>query len=645
MAKNDDEPRIQLGKYENGVLEIREGFKKLDDESMEGYEHVCKVIFPASLEELDEDVFSETKELEELDFSRVTKLKEIPEGLVSCKTKISKLVIPQGVKEVGDGFLSEAKKGTQIFIPASVKQLGYINGNSDNDLEVYLFASDIDVDDFETDVNTLYVLPKDYADYAEKLKDCDSEAKLREIPEELLNFYSNIASTAAPATQSAPAAQPTSDAKPAPAAVMSAPPPPPIPVAPKVDNQPTTSVASIAPQNANQQQTTNTKNMANNLIPQELETLIQEYLTDGVLTDKERQVLLRKAVGLGLDRDEIDLYLDAQIQKIDQATDAVVRRQKGKTCPFCGGSVPQLTEKCPHCGENITAEASSELQEIFDNLEDALVNLKSGKDIRGSKATVERYARKAKMYYGSNPKIQKLLEEIKEETDKAEKKAEKRAYFEMFKKHAAIYSTIIVVVLGLIGWGIYRGVAAYTAEPDVTDPAICQKAITDAIEKGNLTKAYQYLDKYLKANYVEEATYEERSDVINSVQSAMFDLGMAMIESGDVAKGLFIHQIFQVSSSFEQDGLLEEAAFNKYMELGDFDNAEKCKHFWSYDFEKYYNFLCLCIDQMKEKGDESKAKKFIEKKCSFFSRADKDADYEEWSQQKVKQKLLDYLDI
>ena len=160
--------------------------------------------------------------------------------------------------------------------------------------------------------------------------------------------------------------------------------------------------------------------MANNLIPEELNALIQEYLTDGVLTDKERQVILNKAEKMGLDRDEIDLYLDAQVQKIDQQTDAAVRKQKGKTCPFCGGSVPQLTDKCPHCGENITPEASSELQEIFDNLEEALVDLKSGKDIKKNKAVVERFARKAKMYYGSNPKIQILLAEVEDEMTKAE---------------------------------------------------------------------------------------------------------------------------------------------------------------------------------------------------------------------------------
>lgn len=167
--------------------------------------------------------------------------------------------------------------------------------------------------------------------------------------------------------------------------------------------------------------------MANNLIPEELNALIQQYLTDGVLTDKERQVILNKAEKMGLDRDEIDLYLDAEVQKIDQQTDAAVRKQKGKTCPFCGGSVPQLTDKCPHCGENITPEASKELQEIFDNLEEALVDFKSGKDIAKSKATVERFMRKAKMYYGNNPKIQELLEEVEMESVKAEEVAKAKA--------------------------------------------------------------------------------------------------------------------------------------------------------------------------------------------------------------------------
>ncbi|MBR3011560.1 MAG: hypothetical protein IKH91_12275 [Prevotella sp.] len=182
-----------------------------------------------------------------------------------------------------------------------------------------------------------------------------------------------------------------------------------------------------------------------NLIPEELNALIQQYLTDGVLTDKERQVILNKAEKMGLDRDEIDLYLDAEVQKIDQQTDAVVRKQKGKTCPYCGGSVPQLTDKCPHCGENITAQASEELQEIFDNLEEALVDMKDGKDISRSKATVERYIRKAKMYYGSNPKIKSLLSDVKEELLEYENM--KKEELDAEKEKAKAYDKTLIILI------------------------------------------------------------------------------------------------------------------------------------------------------------------------------------------------------
>ena len=35
--------------------------------------------------------------------------------------------------------------------------------------------------------------------------------------------------------------------------------------------------------------------MAKQLIPEELQALIDQYLTDGVLTEKERAVILKKA--------------------------------------------------------------------------------------------------------------------------------------------------------------------------------------------------------------------------------------------------------------------------------------------------------------------------------------------------------------
>ena len=64
-----------------------------------------------------------------------------------------------------------------------------------------------------------------------------------------------------------------------------------------------------------------------------LDDLIKEYLTDGIISEKERAVLLKKAEDLGIDRDEMDLYIDAQQQKTDQAVDAAANKRRGKTCP------------------------------------------------------------------------------------------------------------------------------------------------------------------------------------------------------------------------------------------------------------------------------------------------------------------------
>ena len=158
--------------------------------------------------------------------------------------------------------------------------------------------------------------------------------------------------------------------------------------------------------------------------PKELTDLLEQYLTDGVMTAKERGVLLRKAEAMNVDKDEFDLYIDAEVQKFDQKIDAAKRQAKGKLCPFCEAPVPMFTDKCPECDRNITPEATKELNDIIENLEDAVVNFKSTKDIdlQRNKANVERYVRKAEMYYGNNKKIQILIAEVKKEIEVVEKR-------------------------------------------------------------------------------------------------------------------------------------------------------------------------------------------------------------------------------
>lgn len=203
----------------------------------------------------------------------------------------------------------------------------------------------------------------------------------------------------------------------------------------------------------------------NGAIPQELDDLIKEYLSDGIISPKERQVLLNKAQTLGLNLDEVDLYIDAQQQKADQSVAAIMNQRKGNTCPYCGAPIPLLADKCPSCGQFITPESSKDLEEIFNHLEDALVKFKSCDNTAENQANVERYIRKAKMYYSNNPKIKLLLQEVENEIEDANEKEEesKRKAWNVVKIEVIIAAIIIIIcVIGAntnsdrndIGWSL-----------------------------------------------------------------------------------------------------------------------------------------------------------------------------------------------
>ena len=271
--EDDDEPKIKIGDEQNGVLTLFEGITEMDDESLEGYKRLRKIVFPASLERLDSDVICDQEELEEVDFSKVKKLKAIPDDFISGEHKIRRFVIPNGVTTVGDGFLGEAEDGTEVFVPASVKSLGYITGNNDNNMVVYLYAANISIEDVEEDVKTFYVPSQSYGQYALKLKKCDSEARLREMPEEYIGFYSKEEVTA-PEVQRAPAS------------VL----PDSIPVAEEKTSQ--------------------------GVFSERLEAMIEAALQDGVLTQKEKEVIFRRAEKEGEDLDEFEILFDARLAQL-----------------------------------------------------------------------------------------------------------------------------------------------------------------------------------------------------------------------------------------------------------------------------------------------------------------------------------------
>jgi hypothetical protein len=78
----------------------------------------------------------------------------------------------------------------------------------------------------------------------------------------------------------------------------------------------------------------------------EIEKLIDLALKDGQITEKEREIILRKAETLGLDKDEIEMILEGIIS--DQN---------------CGAPAKAFSDKCDSCGEDFRFNTLSNLTE------------------------------------------------------------------------------------------------------------------------------------------------------------------------------------------------------------------------------------------------------------------------------------------
>ena len=87
----------------------------------------------------------------------------------------------------------------------------------------------------------------------------------------------------------------------------------------------------------------------------EIEKLIDLALADGQVTEKERNVILKKAAELGVDTDEVELVLDGRLHQLE-ASKPKEKEKVGniKTCPACGASIKAFQIKCDDCEHELS---------------------------------------------------------------------------------------------------------------------------------------------------------------------------------------------------------------------------------------------------------------------------------------------------
>lgn len=369
---DDDDIRIQLGTFANGVLTIDEGHTTLDEDALEGYKKIRKVVFPSTLREIDGCFFSEhghedyleevdfskvkllkeipdclfenckrlqeinfpegvetigdevfdgctnlrkitfpstlkslqsttykCKNIEELDLSKVHLLEEIPDNFIDGNCKIETLVIPVGVKKLGYEFAS-SKSIREVYVPYTVEEIGTLN-DDEYAPDVYIYTNKLtDIESLCAYIKTLYVPEDLYIYYAELLKEVDdTEVRLRKMPADKLDFYGT------PVPPLTEVAEEDNSVPPLPELDQDTETPP-------VEEEETLDTQEEVDIQEESEEIPTIQKSPGNLFSDALEELINSAAASDELTDKMKEIVLRRAVKEGEDPDEVEMMLEAR---------------------------------------------------------------------------------------------------------------------------------------------------------------------------------------------------------------------------------------------------------------------------------------------------------------------------------------------
>lgn len=101
----------------------------------------------------------------------------------------------------------------------------------------------------------------------------------------------------------------------------------------------------------------------------ELEKIVDSVTANGELTDRSRELLMKKAEQLGVDLIDFELELENKIAQKKSATPKSNKEGSLKKCPSCGASTKSFQNKCEECGHEFrNVETNRSMNELLNKL-------------------------------------------------------------------------------------------------------------------------------------------------------------------------------------------------------------------------------------------------------------------------------------
>lgn len=387
----------------------------------------------------------------------------------------------------------------------------------------------------------------------------------------------------------------------------------------------------------------------------QIEALISAALADGTLTEKEKQILFKKAQAMGIDLDEFEMVLDARLVELKKAEKEKAAQSAPKSnkygdvrkCPVCGAIVQAYLAKCPECGyefSNVDANLSSKklAEEITNAKTEAdkkqcitlfpIPNTKSDllefltslqpkmRDISDplSSAYFKKYEEciaKAKVSFANDPVITPFIDAFEKERKAIKRKQSLNSVKRWCGKHKILTFVIILFTAILISYAI----DAITPQSEKNNFSLCKNAVIEALKNNNVEHAQQLVENF---------KYTESKNALYAI------IIQSYLENGQLENAKEL-------AESNPDDETYEPIYNYLIDHELYDEAEKyiaADYYWHAD---YLNYMKNCVSKMLEHGQKSQARKFVARKVTYFAGEGSDSSF---NVAKVKKELNSIID-
>lgn len=402
----------------------------------------------------------------------------------------------------------------------------------------------------------------------------------------------------------------------------------------------------------------------------QLESLIKAAMTDGVLTESEREILYKKADAEGIDRAEFDMILNARIFEAQQEAEvrekkAAAKRAKeerdelaeknreeelaqarakaeaekakltkhGKTrkCPVCGALVPAVAAVCPECGYEFSdIETGKAIKEFSEKISKLSQYSNTGNSISEYIKSFPIPTTKADLYefmtlilpkidndsysYAYKTKYEECLLRVRTLFPNdplfakiLEASAEKEQNIKLKKRKMMLLNIACCLVVGIVVLFV-NDVDINIIKTTRNDSTKCNIAVQECIEKGDLDKATKYIHKFKGGHY----------QIVPSFEKTI----AALMASGDIQKAMNLDDYChtderRVMRKPIYDYLLAQERFE---EAGNYVPSNCSLEDRKYiDKEDYFKYMKDVVTILCKQGKREEAKQFVEDHFNWFN--------------------------